>query len=48
VANPDVPFNPLAITWTGDFSGEINDNLHLDWYWASPNPLGGLSTSRCW
>ncbi len=41
LGNPDVPFNPLAISFTGDFSGEVNGDLAFDWYWVSPNPLGG-------
>ncbi len=40
LANPDTPYNPLAITWTGDHSGDINGDLHLEWYWGSTNPLG--------
>jgi serine protease AprX len=42
LANPDVPFNPLAITWTGPYQGRIDGDLRFDWWWATPNPLGGL------
>jgi serine protease AprX len=42
LANPDVPFNPLAITWTGDYDGRIDGDLLFDWWWATPNVLGGL------
>jgi serine protease AprX len=42
LANPDLPFNPLAITWTGDYDGPIDGELLFDWWWATPNPLGGL------
>jgi serine protease AprX len=42
VANPDLPSNPLAITWTGQHTGRIDGDLAFDWWWATPNPLGGL------
>jgi serine protease AprX len=42
LGNPDVPFNPLAITWTGDYDGRIDGELRFDWWWATPNVLGGL------
>jgi serine protease AprX len=42
VGNPDLPSNPLAITWTGEYSGRIDGDLAFDWWWATPNPLGGL------
>ena len=41
-ANDDVPWNELAITWHGDYSGEINGNLQFDWWWSSPNLTGPL------
>jgi serine protease AprX len=42
LGDPDTPFDPLSITWTGDFSGTINGALEFDWYWGSANPLGGV------
>jgi serine protease AprX len=42
IANDDVPWNPLAITWHGEYSGEIDGNLQFDWWWSSPNVTGIL------
>jgi serine protease AprX len=42
LADPDVPSNPLAITWTGPFDGRVDGDLRFDWWWATPNVLGGL------
>ena len=40
VANDDQPFNPLAVTWHGDYTGQIDGNLQFDWWWSTPNPTG--------
>jgi serine protease AprX len=42
IANDDVPWNELAITWHGEYSGEIDGNLQFDWWWSSPNVTGQL------
>ncbi|MEX2503505.1 MAG: S8 family serine peptidase [Egicoccus sp.] len=39
-ANDDQPWNPLAITWHGDYTGQIDGNLQFDWWWSTPNPTG--------
>lgn len=40
LANPDFPYNPVAITWTGEHRGPIGGDLGLEWYWTSPNAPG--------
>jgi hypothetical protein len=37
-ANAEVAGNPLAVYWTGPFTGHINGNMHFDWYWSTVNP----------
>ncbi|MBS3941165.1 MAG: S8 family serine peptidase [Actinobacteria bacterium] len=40
LANDDQPWNPLAITWHGDYTGQIDGNLVFDWWWSTPNLTG--------
>jgi serine protease AprX len=42
IANDDLPWNELAITWHGEYTGTIDGNLQLDWWWATPNATGQL------
>lgn len=37
VANSDFAENPFAAFWTGPFSGTLDGNLELTWWWTSAN-----------
>jgi uncharacterized repeat protein (TIGR01451 family) len=36
-ANENFVANPLAAYWTGDFSGPIDGEVELQWYWSTEN-----------
>src|SRR4051812_40612941 len=38
VVNADYVANPLAIYWSGPYSGSIAGSLDLKWYWSTTNP----------
>jgi hypothetical protein len=38
VANADYVGNPLAIYWSGPYSGNLAGTLDLKWYWSTGNP----------
>ena len=38
VVNADYVGNPLAIYWSGPYSGNIAGTLDLKWYWSTANP----------
>jgi hypothetical protein len=40
--NPDFAPNPLAIWWSGPFTGPINGNIKFDWWWQTSNATGIL------
>ncbi|HEX3070115.1 MAG TPA: hypothetical protein VHX14_16230, partial [Thermoanaerobaculia bacterium] len=38
VANADYVGNPLAIYWSGAYSGNLAGTLDFKWYWSTGNP----------
>lgn len=42
-ANQDFVGNPLTAFWTGPFSGTVQGQLVLDWYWSGPPSLVSVS-----
>ncbi len=42
-ANQDFVGNPLTAFWTGPFSGTVQGQLALDWYWSGPSSLVSVS-----
>ena len=41
-ANQDVPGDPAAAFWEGDYTGTLDGALSFRWFWSSPNPIGTL------
>src|SRR5258708_37789018 len=43
VVNADYVGNPLAIYWSGPYSGNLAGTLDFKWYWTTGNPetIGG-------
>ena len=42
-ANQDFVGNPLTAFWSGPFSGTVQGQLALDWYWSGPSSLLSVS-----
>ena len=42
-ANQDFVGNPLAAFWSGPFSGTVQGQLTIDWYWSGPVSLLSVS-----
>ncbi len=38
-ANPEVPADPLAAFWSGEFTGDVAGDLQLNWFFSSANPI---------
>jgi hypothetical protein len=42
-ANADFVGNPLAVYWSGPFSGSVSGLLQLSWYWSTANATAAVN-----